>query len=133
MRLVLDTNIYCDYAEGIPAVVDTLADYGSQIYLPVVVVAELSFGFMKGTRSRENEDRLQDTIEQLDIEIISIDRDVARKFAVIYLGLVQVGKKIPINDVWIAACCMHLGGTLYTRDRHFDAIAGLDLLSMNHH
>jgi predicted nucleic acid-binding protein len=133
MRLVLDTNIYCDYAEGIPAVVDTLADYGSQIYLPVVVVAELSFGFMKGTRSRENEDRLQDTIEQLDIEIISIDRDVARKYAVIYLGLVQVGKKIPINDVWIAACCMHLGGTLYTRDRHFDAIAGLDLLSMNHH
>ncbi|OGR05542.1 MAG: hypothetical protein A2520_02240, partial [Deltaproteobacteria bacterium RIFOXYD12_FULL_53_23] len=122
MRLVLDTNIYCDYAEGIPAVVDTLADYGSQIYLPVVVVAELSFGFMKGTRSRENEDRLQDTIEQLDIEIISIDRDVARKYAVIYLGLVQVGKKIPINDVWIAACCMHLGGTLYTRDRHFDAI-----------
>ncbi|HCC55134.1 MAG TPA: VapC toxin family PIN domain ribonuclease [Desulfobulbaceae bacterium] len=133
MRLVLDTNIYCDYAEGIPAVVDTLADYGSQIYLPVVVVAELSFGFMKGTRSRENEDRLQDTIEQLDIEIISIDRDVARKYAVIYLGLVQVGKKIPINDVWIAACCMHLGGTLYTRDRHFDAIAGLDLLSMNLH
>ena len=133
MRLVLDTNIYCDYAEGIPAVVDTLADYGSQIYLPVVVVAELSFGFMKGTRSRENEDRLQDTIKQLDIEIISIDRDVARKYAVIYLGLVQVGKKIPINDVWIAACCMHLGGTLYTRDRHFDAIAGLDLLSMNLH
>ena len=133
MRLVLDTNIYCDYAEGIHAVVDTLADYGSQIYLPVVVVAELSFGFMKGTRSRENEDRLQDTIKQLDIEIISIDRDVARKYAVIYLGLVQVGKKIPINDVWIAACCMHLGGTLYTRDRHFDAIAGLDLLSMNLH
>ena len=133
MRLVLDTNIYCDYAEGIPAVVNTLADYGSQIYLPVVVVAELSFGFMKGTRSRENEDRLQDTIKQLDIEIISIDRDVARKYAVIYLGLVQVGKKIPINDVWIAACCMHLGGTLYTRDRHFDAIAGLDLLSMNLH
>ena len=88
---------------------------------------------MKGTRSRENEDRLQDTIKQLDIEIISIDRDVARKYAVIYLGLVQVGKKIPINDVWIAACCMHLGGTLYTRDRHFDAIAGLDLLSMNLH
>lgn len=133
MRLVLDTNIYCDYAEGIPAVVDTLADYGSEIYLPAVVVAELSFGFMKGTRRRENEDRLQNTIEQLNIEIINIDRDVARKYAVIYLGLVQIGKKIPINDVWIAASCMHLGGTLFTRDRHFEVIAGLDLLSMDLH
>lgn len=131
MKLVLDTNIYCDYAEGIPAVVEGLAEYGSQIYLPAVVVAELNFGFMKGTKASENEARLQLIIEKLHIEIINIDRDVARKYAVIYLNLVQVGRKIPINDVWVAACCMHVGGTLFTRDRHFEAVAGLDLLSLN--
>ncbi len=132
MKLVLDTNIYCDFAEGIPAVVDALADYGSQLYLPAVVVAELDFGFMKGTKSRENQERFQRIIEQLNIEIINIDRDVARKYAVIYLNLVKAGRKIPINDVWVAACCMHAGGTLFTRDRHFEAIAGLDLLAINH-
>lgn len=133
MKLVLDTNIYCDYAAGVPAVVEAMADYGHQIYLPAVVVAELTFGFMKGSRRKANEDRLQYIIEQLDIEIINVDRDVARKYALIYLNLVQAGNKIPINDVWIAACCLHLGGTLFTRDRHFAAVAGLDLLSVNFH
>jgi predicted nucleic acid-binding protein len=30
--------------------------------------------------------------------------------------------KIPINDVWIAACCMEIGGTLLTRDKHFELV-----------
>lgn len=131
MKLVLDTNIYCDYAAGVPAVVEALATYGDQLYLPAVVVAELTFGFMKGNRRKANEDRLQYIIEQLDIGIIKIDSDVARKYAMIYLDLVQAGRKIPINDVWVAACCLHLGGTLFTRDRHFSAVAGLDLLPAN--
>ena len=32
MKLVLDTNIYCDYAEGVPAVVDILAEFGDELY-----------------------------------------------------------------------------------------------------
>jgi predicted nucleic acid-binding protein len=34
--------------------------------------------------------------------------------------------RIPINDVWIAACCMGTGGTLVTRDRHFDGVEQID-------
>jgi predicted nucleic acid-binding protein len=30
--------------------------------------------------------------------------------------------KIPINDVWIAACCMEIGGTLLTREKHFELV-----------
>ena len=32
----------------------------------------------------------------------------------------------PINDVWIAACCMSVGGTLLTRDRHFQQVGLID-------
>jgi len=53
------------------------------------------------------------------VEIILVDADVARKYASIYLSLRSKGTKIPINDVWIAACCMEAGGTLLTRDKHF--------------
>jgi len=31
-----------------------------------------------------------------------------------------------INDVWIAACCMSVGGTLLTRDRHFEQVSQID-------
>ena len=48
MKLVLDTNIYCDYAEGVPETVDVIAAHGEYIYLPSIVVGELVFGFMQG-------------------------------------------------------------------------------------
>ena len=128
MRLVPDTNIYCDYAEGVPSTIDTIAEFGEEIYMPVVVIAELTFGFMKGAKQEDNEKKLQQVIDQLQIDIIDIDKDVARKYALIYLHLVKKGRKIPINDVWIAACCMKIGGTLLTRDSHFKSIELIDRL-----
>ena len=38
------------------------------------------------------------------------------------IGLETKGSKIPINDMWIAACCMEVGGTLLTRDNHFKLV-----------
>lgn len=127
MKLVLDTNIYCDFAEGVPDVVDSIAEFGEELYLPTVVIAELAYGFMKGTRLEYNEKKLQEIISKLDICVIDIDRNVARKYAFISLHLVTKGRKIPINDVWIAACCISVGGTLFTRDNHFAAIDLIDL------
>jgi tRNA(fMet)-specific endonuclease VapC len=126
LKLVLDTNIYCDYAEGVLAVVDILAEFGDELYLPTIVIAELTCGFMKGTRHEYNEKKLQEIVSKLQISIIDIDKNVARKYALIYLHLVGKGRKIPINDVWIAACCMDIGGTLLTRDSHFAAIDLID-------
>ncbi|MBW1695129.1 MAG: type II toxin-antitoxin system VapC family toxin [Deltaproteobacteria bacterium] len=122
MKLVLDTNIYSDYAEGLSQTVDFMATYGEFIYLPSVVLGELYFGFMKGSRQQFNEKKLQQFIGRLRVEIINVNADVARKYAIIYLSLQKKGTKIPINDVWIAASCMEVGGTLLTRDKHFEVV-----------
>ena len=122
MKIVLDTNIYCDFAEGLPDAVDAMATYGEYIYIPSIVIGELSFGFMKGSRQQFNEKKLQQIINRLKIEIIDVNRNVARRYAIIYLSLVKKGAKIPINDVWIAACCMEVGATLLTRDKHFEFV-----------
>jgi tRNA(fMet)-specific endonuclease VapC len=126
LKLVLDTNIYCDFAEGVQEVVDILVEFGDELYLPTIVIAELTYGFMKGTRQERNEKKLQEIVSKLQISIIDIDKNVARKYALIYLHLVTKGRKIPINDVWIAACCMDIGGTLLTRDNHFATIDLID-------
>ena len=126
MKLVLDTNIYCDYAEGLPHVVDFLATRGDDIYLPSIVLGELAYGFMKGSRQQFNERKLQEIIKKLKIEIINVNRNVSRKYAIIYLSLVKKGAKIPINDVWIAASCMEVGGTLLTRDHHFQRVEQIE-------
>ena len=128
MKLVLDTNIYSDYAEGLPAVVNFLAIHGEEILLPSIVLGELTYGFMKGSRQRFNEKKLQEFIRKLQVEIIDVNHNVARKYGIIYLSLVNKGNKLPINDVWIAACCMETGGTLVTRDRHFRQIDQIETI-----
>jgi tRNA(fMet)-specific endonuclease VapC len=51
-----------------------------------------------------------------------VDEHVARKYPIIYAFLVKKRRQVPINDVWIAACSMETGGSLLTRDKHFEAI-----------
>lgn len=131
MKLVLDTNVYCDYAEGIPNVVDYMAVHGEDILLPSIVIGELTYGFMKGSRRDFNERKLQEIIKKLQVEIIDVKRNVARKYALIYLSLVKKDTKIPINDVWIAACCMEVGGTLLTRDRHFQQVEQIETVVLD--
>jgi len=129
VKLVLDTNIFSDYAEGLPTVVDFLAIHGEDIFLPSIVMGELSYGFMNGSRQRFNERKLQEFIRKLQIEIINVNHNVARKCGIIYLSLVKKGARIPINDVWIAACCMEIGGSLLTRDRHFRGVEQIETIT----
>jgi predicted nucleic acid-binding protein len=128
LKLVLDTNIYCDYAEGLAEVVDVIATHGQYLFIPSIVLGELHYGFMKGSRQRFNEKKLRQMISRLRIEIIDVDAEVARKYAHIYLSLEKKGSKIPINDVWIAASCMEVGGTFLTRDQHFEVVDQIETL-----
>ena len=128
MKLVLDTNVYCDFAEGLPDAVDAIAAHGQSVFIPSVVLGELFFGFMKGSRQQFNEKRLRQVVNRLKVEVIDVNADVARKYAMIYLSLQKKGIKLPINDVWIAACCMEVGGTLLTRDKHFELVDQIEAM-----
>ncbi len=131
MKLVLDTNIYCDYAEGLPHAVDFLATRSEDIFLPSIVLGELTYGFMKGIRRQFNERKLHEIIDKLKIGIIDVNQNVSRKYAIIYLSLARKGAKIPINDVWIAASCMEVGGTLLTRNQHFQHVEQIESIVLN--
>ena len=107
-------------------VVDILATHGENIFIPSVVLGELYYGFPKGSKQEYNEKKLQELIDRLQIKIIDVNRDVARKYSLIFGSLQKKGRKIPINDVWIAASCMEVGGTLLTRDKHFKYVDQTD-------
>jgi len=126
MRLVLDTSIYIDFGQGKQEVVDLIAARSTEVLLPVIVLGELFYGFQKGSKSTENEAMLRRFVTELVVSIIDVDEEVARKYSLIYSALSAKGPPIPINDVWIAACCMRVGGTLLTRDRHFEHIEQID-------
>jgi predicted nucleic acid-binding protein len=96
--------------------------------MPSIVLGELYYGFLKGNRQPFNERKLRQVITRLSIEIIGVDSEVARKYGLIYRSLEKKGNKIPINNVWIGACCMNVGGTLLTRDKYFTFIDQIDTL-----
>lgn len=126
MKIVLDTNTYCDFAEGLDQVVDFIAARSTEIFIPSPVIGELQYGFRKGSRFEFNDGKLRQIIDLLKIQIIDVNMSVARKYGAIFLALVKKGRKIPINDVWVAAGCMEVGGTLLTRDGHFNEVEQID-------
>ena len=131
MRIVLDTNIYVDFAKGESKVVDILATESTEILLPATVLGELFYGFMKGHRSRYNEERFHHFVAAVGASVIPVGEEVARKYAIIFSDLSNKGTRIPINDVWVAACCMSAGGTLLTRDRHFEHVNQIDKIILS--
>jgi tRNA(fMet)-specific endonuclease VapC len=121
MKLVLDTNTYCLCDMGNENSLE-LVERASSLFLPSIVYGELYYGFRHGKRFENNLQRLNQFIDEYEVEVISIDLDVARKFGDIFASLRKKGTPIPTNDIWIAACCMSVGGTLLTSDRHFQTI-----------
>ncbi|GAB6272814.1 MAG: hypothetical protein STSR0003_26660 [Smithella sp.] len=126
MRLILDTDIYSDFAEGKPKVVDIIAGKTREICFPTIVLGELYYGFRKSSRKKLNEEKIERFINLFHVEIILVDENVSRKYSLIYEYLEKKGCKIPVNDVWIAACCMADGGTLLTREKHFNHIEQIE-------
>jgi len=94
-------------------------------------VSLLAYGFLKGSRHEWSKNKLSEIVQVLGITVIDMRQAVASKYGLIYLSLVRKGRKIPITDVWIAACCMEVCGTLLTRDRHFEHVDQIDTMLMD--
>lgn len=124
MRLVLDTNTYRLVMEGQHEAVRIIRTC-DEVLMPVPVIAELRYGFLNGTKGRQNEAFLTRFLDAPRVEILVCDEDTTRHFATLKVQLKQRGTPIPINDVWIAALVLQHGGVLYTRDTDFDRLPQL--------
>ncbi len=118
MKLVLDTHAYTLCDVGLEAAL-RFVERADALFLPAIVYGELYYGFRHGTRFKKNAERLDDFIQQFDVQMIVVDADVARRFGDIFAGLRKAGTPIPTNDIWIAASTMSVAGTLLTADAHF--------------
>ena len=122
VELTLDTNAVSAFFDGEKEVVDKI-DLTPALYLPAIVIGEFSYGAMK---SRNTETNLL-KMEKLAVgcEIIACDANVARIYARVKMQLERVGRLIPENDMWIAACALQVDLPLLTNDAHFDNVERL--------
>lgn len=97
------------------------------VWYPVVVLGEYRFGIMQSRLRPQYENWLATHVDPQ--RILPIDEGTARSYAMVRHELKLLGRPIPANDLWIAALCRQHGYDILSRDRHFDAVAGLRRIS----
>lgn len=119
--LFLDTNAYSALANGQKGIV-CLIQRESGLVLALPVIAELRYGFLKGSRQNKNEEMLHRFLSQPQVEIALPTLDTAKLYADFQLHCIKKGRVLSHNDLWIAAIAKQNDGTLVTYDRDFEAL-----------
>ena len=124
MRLVVDTNAYSALLGG-EGRVRELLESADWLGFPATVIGELMAGFLAGGRAARNIDLLDEFLSTTGVEVLPLRRGEAERYGAIVKSLRDRGTPIPTNDIWIAASALAADARLLSRDRHFDAVAGL--------
>jgi predicted nucleic acid-binding protein len=131
VKLALDTNAYKALGEGNRQLAEE-ARAAEAIGLPMIVLGELWFGFMNGTKLRQNAATLERFLATTRVLVLEPDRQTTRVFGEIATLLRKAGA-IQQNDIWIAALCKQHGFALATRDHGFQHVLGLEVIEFTAH
>ena len=122
--MFLDTNIYSALARGIQSAVDATSA-AHELKLPLPVIAELRYGFLKGSQKDRNERALQRFLAQPYVEIMMPTLKTTDVYAELQDYCTRKGKVLSHNDVWIAALAYEANELLVTFDKDFSVFSGL--------
>ena len=120
--MILDTNGLSAVAEGESAL-EPILRKAAQIAIPVIVLGEYRYGISHSRKRKHYERWLAEYLPTF--RILDVDERTTLSYSAVRTELRRAGTPIPSNDVWIAALCRQHSLPLLSRDRHFDAVAGI--------
>jgi len=124
MRAALDTNRMTDLFQGDKELADRLG-VCEEVWIPLIVLAEIKAGFYGGNQRHRNEVLLQRLLAKKTVGVLLPGRETAEQYARLFVQLKRAGTPVPDNDLWIAALALEHDLWLITRDRHFRSIPQL--------
>jgi tRNA(fMet)-specific endonuclease VapC len=124
VRVALDTNRLTDLFQGDAALAEQLG-LCDEVWIPLVVLAEIKAGFLGGTERHRNEILLRKLLSKTTVGVLLPDRETAEHYARLFVQLKRAGTPVPDNDLWIAALALQHDLLLITRDKHFKSIPQL--------
>jgi tRNA(fMet)-specific endonuclease VapC len=123
-RVLLDTNIVIALFAGHPAVTEKVAGK-TALFLPVPALGELYRGAFGSSRRGENLRRLEEFATA--VAVLQCDAVTARHYGEVKQALLERGRPIPENDLWIAGLAAQHSLSVMTRDRHFKELQGIEV------
>jgi len=96
----------------------------AELATTVITLAELNAGVLAAATADIRARRLATLDAAADIETLPVDEDAARMWARLRIHLVETGRRVRINDLWIAAIAASRRLPVVTQDDDFDALIG---------
>jgi tRNA(fMet)-specific endonuclease VapC len=126
VALILDTNALSALADGDEPLLGALGG-PYELAVPVIVLGEYLFGIQQSRLRARYEQWLSSNLHLFDL--LGVGRETARHYAEIRRELKTSGRPLPSNDLWIAALAREHHSPLVSRDRHFQAVPGLRVVT----
>ena len=124
MSWLLDTSVLIGVESGRLAGAPT-----EDVAISVVTLAELEAGVLVAAESGVRARRLNTLRRARELaEPLQIDEDVASAFAALRVALFETGRRMPVNDAWIAASAIANDLGVCTQDDDFDGVPGLEVM-----
>jgi predicted nucleic acid-binding protein len=96
-----------------------------RISVSVITIGELRVGVLAATDAATRARRLNTLSFAEGLDPLPVDASVARAWASLRITLRDQGKRIPLNDSWIAATAIANGLPVVSQDDDYEAVPGL--------
>ncbi|HEX5616398.1 MAG TPA: type II toxin-antitoxin system VapC family toxin [Acidimicrobiia bacterium] len=125
MRGLADTSVFVARESGRALDVGALPD---ELAVSVITLGELRAGVLLATDLLARDVRLATLTLVQSLEPIPIDAAVADAWASLRVRLREAGRRMPLNDSWIAATAIAHGIAVVTQDDDYAAAPSLAVI-----
>jgi hypothetical protein len=124
-RGLADTSFFVAREAGRPLDLPAIPD---ELAVSAVTIGELRAGVLAAADVSLRDQRLSTLIEVLRLTPLPVDEAVADAWARLRVALHDSGRRMDVNDSWIAATAIAHGIPVVTQDDGFVEAAGLSVI-----
>lgn len=122
-----DTSVFIASESGRRLALDRLPD---ELRVSVITLAELEAGVLAARTLADRSARLRTLEKVAALEPLVVDATAAAAWARLRVEIHQAGRRLNVNDLWIAAVAIANSLPVVTQDDDFDVLAELGLLTL---
>jgi len=99
-----------------------------RVAVSVITIGELRLGVLAADSGPVRARRLETLSAAEALDPMPVDAQVAHAWAALRVALRDAGKRMPINDSWIAATAIANGMPVASQDGDYDDVPGLQVI-----
>lgn len=126
---ILDTSVFIANESGRQLETSLIPE---ELATTVVTLAELNAGVLAARTTEIRARRLRTLDAVAEMTALPVDEEAAQVWALLRVHLAEAGRRVRVNDLWIAAIAAARHLPVVTQDGDFDVLEGVAGLAIIH-